>query len=139
VTRRIARARSAREPAIHLFEDLQWFDQASDEFTENLVEIAPGNRTLMLLNFRPEYHASWMRRSYYQQLPLQPLGPQAIQELFSDLLGTDSSLGRLAQLIRTISCPNAPRSPQATISEVSEEKRLSDREDETSTHSCSRK
>src|SRR5262249_7132422 len=68
---------------------------------ENLVvEIAPGNRTLMLLNFRPEYHASWMRRSHYQQLPLLPLGPEAIRELFADLLGTDSSLRRLTELIR---------------------------------------
>ncbi len=54
----------------------------------------------MLLNFRPEYHASWMRRSYYQQLPLLPLGPEAIRELFADLIGTDSSLRRLTELIR---------------------------------------
>jgi predicted ATPase len=99
--RRLARARSAREPVVYLFEDLHWFDRASEEFIENfVVEIAPGNRTLMLLNFRPEYHASWMRRSYYQQLPLQPLGPEAIRELFADLLGTDSSLLRLSELIR---------------------------------------
>jgi hypothetical protein len=25
----------------------------------------PGNRTLVLLNFRPEYQAAWMQRSYY--------------------------------------------------------------------------
>src|SRR5436190_5784049 len=68
--RRLARARSAREPAIILFEDLHWFDRASEEFIENVVEMAPGNRTLLLLNFRPEYHATWMQRSYYQQLPL---------------------------------------------------------------------
>jgi class 3 adenylate cyclase/tetratricopeptide (TPR) repeat protein len=98
--RRLARARSAREPAVYLFEDLHWFDQASEEFIENLVEIAPGNRTLMLLNFRPEYHAPWMRRSYYQQLPLLPLGPEAIRELFADLLGTESSLRRLSELIQ---------------------------------------
>src|SRR5262245_27651312 len=29
-----------------------------------------------------------MQRSYYQQLPLLPLGPEAIAELFTDLLGT---------------------------------------------------
>src|SRR5215831_800764 len=69
--RRLSRARSAREPAVLLFEDLHWFDRASEEFIEKLaVEITPGNRTLMLLNFRPEYQAAWMRRSYYQQLPL---------------------------------------------------------------------
>jgi class 3 adenylate cyclase len=99
--RRLARARSAREPAVLLFEDLHWFDRASEEFIENVVaEVAPGNRTLMLLNFRPEYHASWMRRSYYQQLPLLPLGPEAIRELLADLLGTDSSLRRLTELIQ---------------------------------------
>jgi predicted ATPase len=54
----------------------------------------------VLLNFRPEYHAAWMQRSYYQQLPLLPLGPEAIHELLSDLLGTDASLRRLTELIR---------------------------------------
>ncbi len=99
--RRLARARSAREAAVVLFEDLHWFDRASDEYIENIVvEIAPGNRTLVLLNFRPEYHAAWMQRSYYQQLPLLPLGAEAIQELFVDLLGIDPSLQRLSELIQ---------------------------------------
>jgi tetratricopeptide (TPR) repeat protein len=98
--RRLSRARSAREPAVLLFEDLHWFDRASEEFLENFVEIAPGNRTLVLFNFRPEYHASWMQRSYYHQLPLSPLGPEAIAELFADLLGTDPSLRRLRELIQ---------------------------------------
>jgi adenylate cyclase len=98
--RRLARARSAREPAVLLFEDLHWLDRASEEFIANLVEISPGNRTLVLLNFRPEYHAAWMQRSYYQQLPLLSLGPEAIKELLADLLGTDPSLRRLTELIR---------------------------------------
>jgi adenylate cyclase len=100
LVRRLARARSAREPAVLLFEDLHWFDRASEEFIENLVvEIAPGRRTLILLNFRPEYHASWMQRSYYQQLPLRPLGPEATRELLVDLLGTDPSLRQLTERI----------------------------------------
>ncbi len=41
-----------------------------------------------------------MQRSYYQQLPLLPLGPEAIDELLVDLLGIDSSLRRLTELIR---------------------------------------
>jgi len=45
LTRRLARAGSAREPPVLLFEDLHWFDRASEEFIENLVvEHAPGNR-----------------------------------------------------------------------------------------------
>ena len=99
--RRLARARSTREPAVLLFEDLHWFDRASDGYIENMVaEVAPGNRTLVLLNFRPEYHAAWMQRSYYHQLPLLPLGPEAIAELFADLLGTDPSLQGLRERIR---------------------------------------
>jgi class 3 adenylate cyclase/tetratricopeptide (TPR) repeat protein len=98
--RRLARARSTREPAIILFEDLHWLDRASEEFIENLVEIAPGNRTLMLLNFRPEYHAAWMQRSYYYQLPLLPLAPESTAELLGDLVGSDPSLRRLRELIR---------------------------------------
>src|SRR5215471_8473989 len=70
--RRLSHARSAREPAVLLFEDLHWFDRASEEFIEQFVEIAPGNRTLVLLNFRPEFRAGWMQRSYYQQVPLLP-------------------------------------------------------------------
>jgi class 3 adenylate cyclase len=101
LNRRLARARSAREPAVLLFEDLHWFDRASEEFIQNLVvEVAPGDRTLVLLNFRPEYHAAWMRRSYYQQLPLRPLGPEATKELLVDLLGTDSSLRQLTERIQ---------------------------------------
>ncbi len=97
--RRVSRARSAREPAVYLFGDLHWFDRVSDEFIANLVEIAPGNRTLVLANFRPEYHAAWMRRSYYHQLPLLPLSPAEIAELFGDLLGGDPSLHRLRELM----------------------------------------
>src|SRR2546428_231394 len=107
LTRRLARARSAREPALVLYEDLHWFDRASEEFIGNVVvEIAPGSRTLVLLNFRPEYHAAWMQRSYYQQLPLLPLGPEAIKELFADLLGSDSSLHHLPELVRERTAAN---------------------------------
>src|SRR5215468_3638122 len=101
LSRRLARARSAREPAVLLFEDLHWLDRASEEYIENIVvEVAPGNRTLLLLNFRPEYHAPWMQRSYYHQLPLLPLSPEEIAELLGDLLGADPSLRRLRKIIQ---------------------------------------
>jgi class 3 adenylate cyclase/tetratricopeptide (TPR) repeat protein len=97
--RRLMHARSRREPALILIEDLQWLDGSSEAFLENMVEALPGTRTLLLVNFRPEYHAGWMQKSYYQQLPLSPLGEQAIEELLQDLLGADPSLDGLSQLI----------------------------------------
>jgi class 3 adenylate cyclase/tetratricopeptide (TPR) repeat protein len=99
--RRGMRARSTREPAVSLLEDLHWIDGASEAFVENLVEGASGSRTLFLLNFRREYRAGWMQKSHYHALPLAALGPEAISELLTDLLGTDPSLVGLTELIRT--------------------------------------
>ena len=81
-------------------EDLHWFDGGSEGFLEAIVEALPGTQLLALVNFRPEYHAAWMQKSYYQQLPLLPLGPEAIAELLRDLLGGDPSLGSLGERIR---------------------------------------
>jgi class 3 adenylate cyclase/predicted ATPase len=100
VVKRIAQARSRREPAVVLLEDLHWFDGGSDSVLEVLVDTAEGTRTVIVVNFRPEYHAGWMQRSYYQQLPLLPLGQEAIDELLRDLLGTDASVASLGSRIR---------------------------------------
>jgi class 3 adenylate cyclase len=98
--RRLVRARSAREPAVLLVDDLHWIDSGSDEFLASIAEIVPGTRTLLLLNFRPEYSAEWMSHSSYQQLPLRPLGDEAISELLDHLLGSDPSVAPLRRLIR---------------------------------------
>ena len=90
--RRLAGRRSERETVVILLEDLHWFDPASAEFLELLVESYPGTRTLLLTNFRPEFHAEWMRHSYYRQLPLATLDAAAVRELLGELLGRDSSL-----------------------------------------------
>lgn len=82
-----------------LLEDLHWFDGASDAFLETTVESLPATHDLMLLNFRPEYQARWMQRSYYQQLPLPPLGPEAIRTLLRDHLGEDPSVAALPETI----------------------------------------
>ena len=100
IVKRVAQARSRREPAVVLLEDLHWFDEASEAVLEVLVETAASTRTLLAVNFRPEYHAGWMQKSYYQQLPLLPLAPEAIAELMQDLLGTDPSLAALGSRIR---------------------------------------
>ena len=82
-----------------LLEDLHWFDGASDSFLETFVESIPATRDLWLLNFRPEYQASWMQKSYYHHLPLQPLGEEAIRALLRDQLGEDPSVAALPQII----------------------------------------
>ena len=89
----------ARDAAILLLDDVHWIDPASDAFLAQLVDTVPGTHFLLLLNFRPEYRAAWMGKSSYQQLPLYPLGPAAAAQLLAELLGSDSSVGKLAPRI----------------------------------------
>jgi class 3 adenylate cyclase/tetratricopeptide (TPR) repeat protein len=106
IVRRVIQARGQRETTVTLLEDLHWFDGGSAAFLEPLLEAVVGTRALVLLNFRPEYQAPWMGRSYYLQLPLAPLGPEAIRELLDALLGTDRSIAGLAEAIHARTAGN---------------------------------
>jgi class 3 adenylate cyclase/tetratricopeptide (TPR) repeat protein len=99
VLRRLVREAGGAEPPVTLIEDLHWMDGGSLGFLEQWVEAIGGTRGLLLLNFRPEYHAEWMGKSYYQQLPLGPLAVEATSELVADLLGCDPSTEGLAEAI----------------------------------------
>ncbi|MFQ5458232.1 MAG: adenylate/guanylate cyclase domain-containing protein, partial [Myxococcota bacterium] len=96
VVRRLIHAESARDPGVMLAEDLHWVDGGSEAFLETLIDALPGTRGLVIVNFRPEYHAAWMQKSYYQQISLQPLSTEAIGDLLQQMLGNDPSLEGLA-------------------------------------------
>jgi class 3 adenylate cyclase/tetratricopeptide (TPR) repeat protein len=93
--RLVVRAQGTQQATLILVDDLHWIDPASDRFVAELVEAVGGTRTFLLLNYRPEYSADWLRRAHVAQLPLTPLGATAIGELLEDLLGTDASLAAL--------------------------------------------
>lgn len=96
---RLLRALGEREPHVILLEDLHWFDDASVGFLDTLVEVVAGTKTLVVANFRPEFRAAWMEQPTYQQLPLLPLGAHALTALLDDLLGDESSLGAVRELV----------------------------------------
>jgi adenylate cyclase len=106
IVRRVVQARGQRETTVTLLEDLHWFDGGSEAFLEPLIDAGVGTRALVLLNFRPEYQAPWMGKSYYHQLPLAPLGPDAIRELLDALLGNDPSIAGLAETIHARTAGN---------------------------------
>jgi class 3 adenylate cyclase/tetratricopeptide (TPR) repeat protein len=99
VLRRIVQTGATFDVAIALIEDLHWIDGGSEALLEQWVDAIGGTNSLLVVNFRPEYHAGWMKKSYYHQLPLSPLGPDAIRELLDDLLGSDPSISGLAEVI----------------------------------------
>jgi tetratricopeptide (TPR) repeat protein len=100
ITKRLVHAQGARVPGVSVFEDLHWLDPGSEVFVANYLEAAQGGRGLTILNFRPDYHAPWMSKSYYRQIALAPLGPEAVEQLLTDLLGSDPSLSGLGELVR---------------------------------------
>ena len=96
---RLVHARADDGGGVMLVEDLHWLDPGSEAFLANLIESLPGTRTLLVVNFRPEYAADWMSKSYYQRLPLLPLSGEAITALVLDLIGDDPSLDGICELI----------------------------------------
>jgi adenylate cyclase len=97
--RKLLEGPGTQGPTVTLIEDLHWLDGGSEAWLAYWVDVIAGTPNLLLVNFRPEYHADWMQKSWYQQLPLLPLGPEAVRELLDDLLGGDASLEGLAEAI----------------------------------------
>ena len=64
---------------VTLIEDLHWMDAGSEAFLEQWVDAIAGSRSLLLVNFRPEYHAAWTSKSYYRPIPPAPLGAEAVR------------------------------------------------------------
>jgi class 3 adenylate cyclase/tetratricopeptide (TPR) repeat protein len=98
--RQLLQSRSSREPQLLVLEDLHWIDEGTASFLELMVDSVVGSRILLLVNFRPEFHAGWMQKSYYHQIPLLPLRSDEIGQLLHDLLGDDPSVVGLPERIR---------------------------------------
>ena len=96
---RLVHARAEEGGGVVLVEDLHWLDPGSEAFLAHLIGSLPGTRTLAIVNFRPEYAAAWMKKSYYERLPLLPLPREAIAAMVRDLIGDDASLDGLVDLV----------------------------------------
>jgi tetratricopeptide (TPR) repeat protein len=97
--RRLIQLRTEAEPIVLLIDDLHWIDPGSDLFVAQIVEAVSATRTLLLVNFRPEYQADWTRKSWVLQLPMAPLGPEALADLVRDWVGSSPSVAALPELV----------------------------------------
>jgi adenylate cyclase len=95
--RHMIKLAGAERPTVTMIEDLHWLDPASAQFIEHMVGGRADTSNLLLFNFRPEFRADWMQNSWYRQIPLAPLGREALGELIEDLLGEDASLAALTE------------------------------------------
>jgi class 3 adenylate cyclase len=97
--KRILLRESQEQPLLLVFEDLHWIDSETQALLNSLVESLPTARLLLLVNYRPEYQHSWGSKTYYTQLRLDPLPPSSAEDLLQALVGEDTSLVPLKQLL----------------------------------------
>ncbi len=108
-----------REASVSVIEDLHWMDEGSDALLGELLGSVAGTKTLVILNYRPEYSPRWGELSNYSQIPLEPLGPADTASLLRDLVGEDPSLDGLADLIHERTAGN-PFFIEEIVRELSE-------------------
>ncbi len=92
--------RESQEQALLLVvEDLHWIDAETQAVLDGIVDSLPTASILLLVNYRPEYEHSWHRKTYYQQLRLDPLPPENAEALLTALLGEAPTLQPLTRVL----------------------------------------
>jgi predicted ATPase len=97
--KRILLRESLNQALMLVFEDLHWIDSETQALLNLLADGIANAQVLLMVNYRPEYHHEWGKRTYYTQLRLDPLGKENAGEMLSALL---SDAPELASLKRTI-------------------------------------
>jgi len=90
---------SAAGPICLVVEDLHWIDAETQAVLDSLVEALPKTRALLLVTYRPEYAHGWASKTYYAQIPVEPLSPDNAGRLTRILLGDDARLEQLSRLV----------------------------------------
>lgn len=83
-------------PLVLLLEDLHFIDAASTEFLQGLAASVRGHRTLLLLNYRPDYPDHWLRPLSQLLVEVTALDAAQLTQLATTRLGHDPSVAALA-------------------------------------------
>ena len=88
-----------KQPLLLIFEDLHWIDGETQALLDNLVASLSTDRILLLVTYRPEYEHGWSSKSHYGQIRLGLLSADRTMALLHALLGDNSTLAPLKQLL----------------------------------------
>lgn len=88
-----------KDPALFVIEDAHWIDEVSESMLADYLSVIPQTPSIVLITFRPEYHGALTRVPGMQTIALRPLSAAQTERLISGLLGTDSSVQPLIELI----------------------------------------
>jgi adenylate cyclase len=97
LVRTLVRSRPGDTATVVLIEDLHWIDAASEEFVEAVADAVVGTATLLVVNFRPGFAASFMQRLHYRQIVVAPLTWPDAHQLLQQHFGDDPSLALLSR------------------------------------------
>jgi class 3 adenylate cyclase/tetratricopeptide (TPR) repeat protein len=97
--RRLVLREAREQPLLLIFEDLHWIDSETQAFLDMLVDGLGTARLLLLVNYRPEYQHPWGSKTSYIQMRLDALPAESAGELLDAILGDDSALAALKQLL----------------------------------------
>jgi hypothetical protein len=89
--KRILLRESLNQPLMVVFEDLHWIDEETQAFLNLLADSIGTAKLLVMVNYRPEYSHQWSGKTYYTQLPLDPLGKESASEMLDALLGVNTT------------------------------------------------
>jgi tetratricopeptide (TPR) repeat protein len=97
--KRLLLREARKQPLLLIFEDLHWIDRETQALLDGLVDSLGSARLLLLVNYRPEYQHAWGSKTSYSQIRLDALPAESAGELLDALLGEDSLLAPLKQLL----------------------------------------
>jgi class 3 adenylate cyclase/tetratricopeptide (TPR) repeat protein len=82
-----------------VIEDLHWIDKTSEELLNYLVGWLANSHLLLILSYRPEYIHTWINKSYYHQISLEPLPADYGAELVNAIFRGGQASPELRDLI----------------------------------------
>lgn len=80
-------AAAAQKPVLLVIEDLLWADPSTLEMVQMLVDRGPSGGLFVLFTARPNFEASWTKRSYVLVQELLPLARKSTRELIKSTAG----------------------------------------------------
>jgi class 3 adenylate cyclase len=90
---------SRRAPVLFIIEDAHWIDAVSESMLTDFLTVIPHSPSMVLITSRPEYEGALMRVHGAQTIALAPLGDSDAAALIGELLGLDTSVGQLVEMI----------------------------------------
>jgi adenylate cyclase len=87
------------DAVIYVIEDAHWIDGVSESMLVDFIAAVSEVRATVLVTYRPEYKGALSRIIGSESIVLAPLDDSQIAEVLTELLGEDSSVGRLAAVV----------------------------------------